>query len=230
MKKKFEPLRIVNGIQYERIAVKTHLIAFGENIADVLKKYAIPQIRPGDWIALSEKVVSVCQNNVRHTSTINPGFWAKLIIKGVKKYPDDLGWDNPKKMQLVVEGAGIPRIILAMSIGAIGKLFGIRGIFWRIVGHRLGEIDGINPAVMPPYNEYAALPPLHPKETCDEIEKSIGAPVVIIDGNNINIKIIAMSPGMPINASDARLILLDNPMGQDDELTPFIIVRQKKGA
>lgn len=226
MEKQFDPIRVVNGISYERIAVKTHLIAFGEDIVEVLNKYAKPQLKSGDWIALSEKVVSVTQNNVRHISTVKPGWLAKFIIRGVKKYPDDLGWDNPGKMQLVVEGAGAPRVILAAALGAVGKLFGIRGIFWIVVGHRLGEIDGLNPAVMPPYNEYAALPPLHPKQTCGEIEKKLGTPVVIIDGNNINIKIIAMSPGMPVTPSDARLILLDNPMGQEREMTPFIIVRK----
>ena len=56
-------------------------------------------------------------------------------------------------MQLVVDMAGTPRVILAMVLGGIGKMVGIRGIFWRVVGQRLGEIDGFNPEVMPPYNE-----------------------------------------------------------------------------
>ena len=227
MEKQFNPIKEVESVSYERIAVKTHLVGFGENLIEVLKKYAKPKLIAGDWIALSEKVVSVSQNNVRHTSTVKPGWLAKFITKGVKKYPNDLGWDNPRKMQLVVEGAGYPKVLLAMLLGAVGKLFGVRGIFWIVVGGRLSEIDGLNPAVMPPYNEYGVLPPLHPEETCKEIEKEIGTPAVIIDGNNINIKIIAMSPGVPVTAAQARLILLDNPMGQDQEMTPIIIVRRK---
>jgi hypothetical protein len=53
-------------------------------------------------------------------------------------------------------------------------------------------------------------------------------PTVIIDGNNINVEIIAASDGVPVGARTARLILLDNPMGQDDEMTPFILVRETK--
>lgn len=219
----------MEGVSYTRIAVKTHLITFGEDLVSLLKRYVSPQLEPGDWIALSEKVVSVSQSNMRHISTVKIGRLARLIVKGVKKYPNDRGWDSPEKMQLVVEMAGIPRTLLAMTLGALGKLFGIRGIFWIIVGERLGEIDGFNPVVMPPYNEYAMLPPLHPEATCAEIEKSV-APAIIIDGNNINIKVIAMSPHMPVDRRLARLILLDNPMGQDRELTPFIIVRAGKRA
>ncbi|HEY5221170.1 MAG TPA: coenzyme F420-0:L-glutamate ligase [Candidatus Paceibacterota bacterium] len=224
----FNPIRTVDGISYERIAVKTHLIWFGEDLIDTLRKYASSSLKPGDWLALSEKVVSTCQNDIRNISTVKVGWLAKLIVMGVKKYPDDKGWDNKEKMQVAVEMAGYPRAILAMVIGGLGKLVGIRGIFWMILGHRAGELDGFNPVVLEPYRENVALPPSHPEDTCNRIEKELGAPAVIIDGNNINVKIIAMSKGVPMDAKKARLVLLDNPMGQEEELTPFIIVRLKK--
>ncbi len=223
----FEPIRAVENISWQRIAVKTHLISFGEDIVSVIKKYVSPQAKDGDWMAISEKVVSVTQNNVRHISTVKAGFLAKLIVKGVKKYPNDIGFSLPEKMQLAVETSGRLRIFTAMIIGGIGKIFGIRGIFWRIAGHRISEIDGFNPDSMYPYNEYAALPPRDPEKACSDIEKATGIPTIIIDGNNINVEVIAMSKGMPIKKELARKILLDNPMGQDDEMTPFIIVRKK---
>jgi len=228
MPRSFDPLRTVNGIVWRRIAVQTHLITFSEDLPSVIKKYATPLSKPGDWIALSEKVVSVTQNNMRHISTVKVGWLARLVIKGVKKYPNDRGWDSPEKMQLVVDMAGAPRVILAMVLGGIGKVLGIRGIFWHVVGERLGEIDGFNPAVMPPYNEWAALPPNNPRAECERVEKETGFPAVIIDGNDINVKIIAMSKGMPVDKKAVRLILLDNPMGQERELTPFILVRNER--
>ncbi len=221
-----EKIITVENKNYERIPVKTHLIKFGESLADLLKKYAVPQIQKGDWVAISEKVVSVCQNNVRHISTVKAGWLAKLIVKGVKKYPNDIGFSKPEKMQLAVELAGTPRMLVAVAIGTIGKAIGIHGWFWRIAGHRISEIDGFNPASMYPYNQYAALPPKDPEKVCEDIEKNIDIPAVIIDGNNINVEIISMSRGVPLDKKTARLVLLDNPMGQDDEMTPFIIVRQ----
>jgi hypothetical protein len=35
-----------------------------------------------------------------------------------------------------------------------------------------------------------------------------------------------MSADMPVSNAQARLILLDNPMGQGDELTPFVVVHR----
>jgi hypothetical protein len=222
----FTPVREVEGVKYERLAIQTHLIWFGEDLGGLLQKYVAPKLQPGDWLALSEKVVSVCQNDIRHISTVKVSWLARLIVKGVKKYPDDKGWDNPEKMQVAIEMAGYPRAMLAMVLGGMGKLFGFRGVFWTILGNRAAEIDGFNSVVLAPYRENAALPPSHPEATCAQVEKELGAPAVIIDGNNINVKVIAMSKGMPVNARLVRLILLDNPMGQEEELTPFIIVRR----
>jgi len=216
----------IGGNLYERIPIKTHLIQFGENLIDLVKKYASPQFRKGDWIAISEKVASVCQNNMRHISTVKAGWLAKLIVRGVKKYPNDIGFSLPEKMQVAVELSGMPRMMLAVILGAIGKLFGIKGIFWVVAGNRVAEIDGFNPDSIYPYTEYAILPPKDPKGVCEELEKKTHTPAAIIDGNNINVKIIAQSKNVPVNKKTARLILLDNPMGQDDELTPFIIVRK----
>jgi hypothetical protein len=217
----------VNNNTYERIPVKTHLISFGEDLLSILQKYVLPEFKEGDWIAMSEKVVSVCQNNVRHISTVKPGLLAKIIVKGVKKYPNDIGYSRPEKMQVAIDVSGKLRMIIAMILGGIGKIFGIRGIFWIIAGNRVSEIDGFNPDAMYPYTEYAVLPPKEPEKVCQEIENKLKIPAVIIDGNNINVKIIAQSKNVPVDKKDCRLILLDNPMGQDDELTPFIIVRKK---
>jgi hypothetical protein len=76
-----------------------------------------------------------------------------------------------------------------------------------------------------PYTEYAILPPKDPDKTGQQIEDQQGIPTTIIDGNNIDVKIISVSKKLPVDARVARLILLDNPMGQDEEMTPIILVR-----
>jgi hypothetical protein len=219
-------IREVDGVNYARIPVKTHKISFGEDVASLLKKYALPKLKPGDWVAVSEKVVSVCQKHVRHISTVKVSWLAKLIVKGVKKYPNDIGYSRPEKMQVAVERAGYPRILLAMILGSMGRLFGIHGIFWIVAGHRVSEIDGFNPDAMYPYTEYVMLPPEEPEKVVQELEEKLGYPVAMVDGTNVNVEIIAQSSGVPINRKISRLILLDNPQGQGQELTPFIIVRE----
>lgn len=216
----------VGDTQYERIPIQTHLIKFGEDLIPVIERLVKPVFKPDDWLAVSEKVVSVSQNNVRHISTVKAGWLARIIVKGVKKYPNDIGFSKPEKMQLAVELAGRSRMVIAMIIGGIGKIFGIRGLFWRIAGSRASEIDGFNPDSMYPYTEYAALPPMDPEKVCEQIESKTGIPTVIIDGNNINVEVISMSRSVPIDTKTARLILLDNPMGQDNEMTPFVLVKR----
>jgi len=204
--------------------VRTRMIVFGDDLDALVREYAGPLAKPGDWIALSEKVVSVCQNNARHISTVKVHWLARLIVKGVKKYPEDIAWEHPAKMQAAIDMAGYPRMLLALVAGGLTRLVGMHGVFWRIAG-RVSEIDGFNPRAMYPYTEYCILPPKDPDEVGQRIEDQQGIPTSIIDGNNINTKIISLSRGMPVDARLARLILLDNPMGQDDEMTPIILVR-----
>lgn len=211
---------------FELIPVKTHMIKFGEDLAEILRKYTSPQIKPGDFVAISEKVASVCQNNVRHISTVKAGWLARLIVKGVKKYPNDIGYSRPEKMQVAVDMAGQFRMFIAMIIGGIFKIFGVRGLFWRIAGHRVSEIDGFNPDAMWPYTEYAILPPKDPEKTCNDLELAVGYPVTIIDANNIDVQIIAKSSGLKLDTKTVKQALITNPMGQDDELTPLVIVRR----
>lgn len=226
------PTRKIQDGTFDRIAIKTHKIGFGENLQEVIAKYTLSELKPGDWIILSEKIVSVCQNNVRHIDTVKAGFLAKLIVRFVKKYPNDIGFSRAEKMQVAVELAGRTRIILGIIFGGIGKLIGIRGLFWIIAGNRISEIDGFNPEAMEPYKTHAILPPQDPEQVCNDLETALNYPVCIIDGNNINVKIIAMSVGkangaVELSAKVIREALLDNPMGQDDEMTPIVILRKR---
>jgi hypothetical protein len=227
MKKELKPYTL-NGNTYQRIPVKTHLIHIKEPLMPIIQKYVISNRKKGDWIAISEKFVTISEGRVIHKSAVKPGLLAKLIVKGVRKYDDDIGYSSPYKMQVAIWQAGWFRAFCAMVIGGLGKLIGRHGDFYRIAGNRISEIDGFNPAAMPPFNEFAMLGPSDPEKIANHIEKEFGIPTVIIDGNNINVEVLGRSKGVPVSAEDARLILLDNPMGQNDELTPIVIIREGK--
>jgi hypothetical protein len=216
----------VDGTTYERIPIRSRLIAFGEDLTSVLKENVEPFFKKGDWIALSEKLVSISQNRVRHISTVKVTPLARLIVKGVKKHKNMTAWNSPAKVQVAIEEAGILRIIPAMILGGIGKLVGIRGLFWVIAGSRVSEIDGFIPEDMYPYTEWAVLPPPDPQGVCDAVEKMTGMPAVTADANYINVKILGVSKGVGLDKKTVRKILLDNPLGQGNKLTPFVLVRK----
>ena len=227
------PRRDIKQIEqrrFERLAIRTHKVMFGEDLAGVIDTYAGGQLAPGDLLCLSEKFVTICQNNVRHISAVKDTWLARLIVKYVTKHKDDIGYSHPKKMQVAIELAGYPRIVAAVVLGGLSRvLLKRRGDFYRIAGNRISEIDGFNPAAMKPFDEYAMLPPLRPNETCDDLAQRFGCGCYIIDGNNINVEVIGMSRSMSainVDLATARLLMLDNPMGQNDELTPIFVLRE----
>jgi hypothetical protein len=219
------PVVVVAGRRWERQPLRTHLIHIKEPLEPVFERYVVPHVRPGDWLAVSEKFVTISQGRVVHHSVVKAGWLARLVVRGVTKLRNDVGWEDPRKMQVAIMQTGRPRMVAAMTIGGVTRLLGRRGDFWRIAGHRVSEIDGFNPDTVKPFDEFAMLGPAEPAATAAHLADVAGVPVAIVDANNINVEVLGTSPDMPITAAEVRLALLDNPMGQNDELTPVIRVR-----
>lgn len=57
------------------------MIHIKEEFDPLIETYVKPLIQDGDWIAISEKVVTISQGRVVHESVIHPGWLAKLIVK-----------------------------------------------------------------------------------------------------------------------------------------------------
>lgn len=220
----------INGRTFERVSVRTHKVMFGEDLAGIVARYAADGLTPSSILCLSEKFVTICQNNVRHISEVHDTWLARMIVRYVTRHPNDIGYSHPKKMQAAIDLAGYPRTVLAVVVGGLSRLLlRRRGDFYRIAGHRIAEIDGFNPEAMPPFDEYCMLPPLRPDETCEALAERFNCGCYIIDGNNINVEVIGMSrnlQAMGIDRASARELMLDNPMGQRDELTPIFVLRE----
>jgi hypothetical protein len=222
-------LIVVDGVTYERFPIRVpRLIEFGESLEKSVTEFVKPHYQEGDWLAVSEKIVSISQNLVRHISTVKVGWLARFITLGVKKHKNMTAWSRPEKMQVAIEIVGAPRIILAAAIGSVGKFFGYRGLFWIVAGSRVSEIDGFIPEDMYPYTEWGVLPPPDPQADCEMIEKATGIPAVTADANFIDVKILGVSKGVELSKKLVRLILLDNPLGQGNKMTPFVLVRKVK--
>src|SRR4029079_8015101 len=132
--------RRARGVDYERIAVRTHLIHIKEALEPVFDQYVKPVLQPGDWLAVSEKFVTISQGRVIHHSVVRPGMLAQVLVKGVTKHHDDVGYSDPRKMQVAIMQAGWWRMLLAMIVGAISRLvLRRRGDVFRVgCGQRLG--------------------------------------------------------------------------------------------
>lgn len=215
----------IAGARWARFPVKTHIIAKGDNIIEVVKKYAGEYLLPGDMVFISEKIVAISQGRAFPIKDIKPSFMAKLLVKFVHKSPHGIGLGSPWTMELAIREAGLFRMLLAAAASAITKPFGMRGVFYRVVGKNINAIDGPCEYTLPPYNEYAKLGPAKPNEVAKDIKNATGNEAVIIDANDLGVNVLGRS-NESITDEFCGAAFKDNPLGQSSEQTPVCIVRR----
>lgn len=214
----------VDGKNYERIPIKTHVIKESDNIIDVIVKYAGPYLKKDDVLFVSERVVAITQGRAFPIKDIHPGRLAKFLVKFVHKSPYGIGLGSEWTMELAVREAGAMRILFAAFCSAITKPFGLRGVFYKVVGKNINAIDGPCSYTLAPFNEYAKLGPANPNKVAREITSKIKNQCIIIDANDLGVNILGRS-AKEISDAFCAAVFKDNPLGQTTEQTPLCIVR-----
>ena len=69
--------------------------------------------------------------------------------------------------------------------------------------------------------------PRDPKGVCNEIKQKTGISCMIIDANDFTRDILGSSDDVKLSEDELCEIIRDNPAGQDDQCTPFILIRKK---
>ncbi len=220
-----ETIRVVNGESYERYAIQTHVIGKTDNIVDVVNSYAVPHMKKGDILFMSEKAVACTQNRAIPMDEIHPRPLARFLVKFVYRSPHGLGRTLPETMEITLQQAGTLRILFAAFCSAIGKLFHKRGIFYAIAGDAVRAIDGPCPGALPPMDRCVTLGPEDPQKVSKEIAQAIGYDVAIIDANDLSIEILGFS-GKTQQVDLLKEVLRDNPLGQGTQCTPMGILRK----
>lgn len=220
--------REVNGQIYERYALKTRFVNIGDDYVEIVKEYASPYVKEGDFISISEKIIALCQKRIVYRDQIHPGFWAKLLCKFVAVTPAGPGAGTPHKMQLIIMQCGLPRVLFAAFCSAVTKLFGKKGVFYKICGHEVEGIDGLidYDISFTEYVNYGILNPVNPAEVCNEIKEKLGITCMIVDACDISVEILGKSKDLLIEDETLAEIIRDNPAGQDDQCTPLILIRK----
>ena len=205
----------VDGVRYQRLPIKTHLITDKDNILDVAEKYGKPVLsKPGDVLFISEKCVACTQRRAIPLADIKPRKLAYKLSAHVTKTPHGIGLGMPETMEMALREVGSLRILFAAAISVIGKK-----IF------RARSIDGPCHNTIPPYNHYVVLGPLKPDQVAKDIAARVGYDVAIVDINDLEGQILGAS-SKAVNKKLYARILKDNPLGQDDQQTPMGIIRR----
>ncbi len=221
---------IALGVRYLRLPVKTRLIEAEDDLMALLAEYAAPHLVPGDLLFVSEKVVCITQGRMVLTKDVQTTWLARLLAKQVRNHVGTpqfrgLGHGTAPAMQLLIEEAGVPRVLFAAAVAALTRPLGIKGAFYYLVGKQAKSIDCPMSWTLAPYTEYAKKAPLDPNGVARAIKEKFGAETVIVDANYRG----AFSLGKSTNAISEKFIrelLRDNPAGQDSEMTPFFIIRK----
>ena len=218
-------ITLPDGTRWARFPIKTHIISKEDRITDVCEKYTKPYIQNGDILFISEKIVAISQGRSFPIKDIRPSPLANFLVKFVHKSKYGSGLGSPWTMELALREAGAPRILFGAFIAAITKPFGIKGVFYKVVGKNINAIDGPCSYTLPPYNEYAKLGPKDPEKVSRDIASQIGIPAVIVDANDLGVTVLGKSH-QEIIEDFCKHVFRDNPLGQSKEQTQLCIVRK----
>lgn len=77
----------VDGVQYRRLCIKTHVIKDGDSIPEAAMTYAAPHMQEGDVLFITEKAVACTQKRAIPLKDIHPRPLARFLSKFVLKTP-----------------------------------------------------------------------------------------------------------------------------------------------
>ena len=215
-----------DGRRYQRYAIKTHFVNPGESQAELVRRYVLPLYEEGDCLSFTAKVMGMCTNNVRTLEDTHPGFWARTLAPFAGHNSTGIGMHQPYKMQLTIEICGLPRVLFAAAVSAVTRPFGIRGLFYKICGHDVAGIDGFYPdSSFEVYHTMGVINPENPVALCDALYEETGVPTVVMDANDFDQNQLGKATNFPLTDEQIQDAMKDNPSGQGDELTPFILIR-----
>ena len=214
------------GRRYHRLAIQTHFVKPHEDQAALLERYVKPLYQEGDLLSFGAKVMGMCVGSVKTREDVKPGFFANLLWRFASHNSTGIGMHEPYKLQMTIDIAGLPRVLLATFLSAITKPFGVKGVFYKVCGHDVAGIDGFYAASdFKEYHELAVINPPDADRLCDELTAKTGIPVVIMDANDFHRNQLGKSKASPLTDEEIQEAMADNPSGQGKELTPFILIR-----
>ncbi len=175
-----------------------------------------------DIVAVSETAVAIAQSRIVDAQTVRPSPLANALAARAGALATV---NQPESLQLVIDDVGAPKVVLAALAQVLGRLVGIRGGFYRVLGETIAAIDGYT-GTLPPFDRTIVLGPRDPGGAAAAIARACGAHAVVVDANDLGIvNVLGASPGVD-RAAIARA-LRPNPHGNGDEQTPIVVLARR---
>lgn len=130
---------------------------------------------------------------------------------------------NPYSVQVAVDLAGLPRVLLALAVDRYGRLLDRGPDFHRVAGRQVAWMDG-TAGSLSPHAQGIVLGPHDPRRVACSVAASLGCGVAVVKTDDSGrVEICGASPFIDRD----RLIEAMRPRpGRDaDERTPLLLVR-----
>ncbi len=204
------------------LPVPTHLLTNLDDTVEVVKKYVAPCAQPGDIVTIGETPVAIMQGRLRHPTTVRPGWLAKRLCY---YFMPTSSLATACGMQTLIDVSGAWQVASAFAVGAVAKVLGSPGMFYRLAGEQARLIDDVT-GTLPPFDQFIVLGPSDSQALVDQIYQETGLQAAIVDVNDLKaVKILAMTA--KTNEDMLVQALIDNPAGNADEQTPVVLIRPK---
>lgn len=218
------PYRVkVSATGAVRHNVFTGLLTEASDLAAVIDR--AHEEYPRGIVTVASSVLTMCEGTLMWTGTFKPSRLARFLGPHTGhgtgtfvhwySYPVEAAW----KVQAYMELAGTFRVLLGAVATVFGKLLHRKGWFYAVVGPVAKAVD--SDKVMP-YDGCLVPGPLDVEASLQVLMRK-GAQVAIVDVNDLyGAEIIAAGGG--IDRAWLQRSLEDNPAGNDDSMTPIVVV------
>lgn len=200
--------------------VHTRILTEYDDIVNAIAYYGGDDIGSEDIVCVAETVVAITQGRVTRPEELKPSWQARLLNRFV---PKEGSMASIYGMQAAMDAEGEWKTMFWFVVGAIAKLFKKRGVFYKHV-RQASLIDDVT-GTMPPYDKHIVYGPANADKLCDKIVKKTGAyGAVVADVNDLK-RSAVLGASRGINPKEIARILIDNPFGNDSQMTPIVIIK-----
>jgi len=209
--------------KYKAFAIKTDLLGCFDDPVNTVIEYCKGIVEKNDILTIGESPLAIMQNRYISPQNLEYSLFSKALCYF---FHPTSSLATACGMQLLINKIGVTRITLALFVGFLFKLVGIKGMFYRLTGSESSLIDDISGTVTP-YDKSIVMGPLNADLFCKEVSNYLNIDVAVVDVNDLGgVKVLASS-----NKKVNKILkknLISNPAGNGDEKTPIVLIREKK--
>lgn len=202
------------------LPIRTHLLTHLDDPVEIVRRYVLPNSRPGDVVTIGESPLAIMQGRFHHPTTVKPGWLARRLCY---LFMPQASLATACGLQTLIDISGAWRVGFAFAMGAIAKVLRKPGVFYQLAGEQARLIDDVT-GTIPPYDQFIVLGPADSQTVVNRIQSETGLPAAIVDVNDLGaVKILAASSG--VSMQFLKQALGKNPAGNANEQTPIVLIR-----